>query len=84
VTVNSVHHQAVKDLARGFVVEAVSSDDGVIEAFRWTGPSYVAAVQWHPEFHDWTRSDLLSGDPLLAEFLQATRASREQAATTGT
>jgi putative glutamine amidotransferase len=75
--VNSVHHQAIKDLAAGFVVEAVS-DDGVIEAFRWTGPSYVAAVQWHPEFHDWTRSDLLSGDPLLADFLHAARSARRE------
>jgi len=84
VTVNSVHHQGIKDLAHGFVVEAVSSDDGVIEAVRWTGPSYVAAVQWHPEFHDWTRGDLLAGDPLLADFLQATRNSRGEAATAGT
>jgi putative glutamine amidotransferase len=81
--VNSVHHQGVKDLARDFVVEAVSSDDGIIEAFRWNGPSYVAAVQWHPEFHDWTRTDLLSGDPLLADFLQATRTPRNQSAGIG-
>jgi putative glutamine amidotransferase len=60
--VNSVHHQGLRDLAQGFVVEAVSSDDGVAEAIRWTGASYIAAVQWHPEFHDWTRADLLSGD----------------------
>ena len=39
----------MKDLARDFVVEAVSPDDGIVEAFRWSGPSYVAAVQWHPE-----------------------------------
>ena len=81
--VNSVHHQGVKDLAPGFVVEAVSSDDGIVEAFRWIGPSYVAAVQWHPEFHDWTRSDVLSGDPLLAEFLQATRTSTAESARIG-
>jgi hypothetical protein len=49
--VNSVHHQGVKDLAPGFVVEAVSPDDGVIEAIRHTGDAWVAAVQWHPEFH---------------------------------
>jgi len=82
-TVNSVHHQGVKDLARDFVVEAVSSDDGIVEAFRRNGAPYVAAVQWHPEFHDWTRTDLLSGDPLLADFLQATRISRHEGARTG-
>ena len=81
--VNSVHHQGVKDLAPGFVVEALSSDDGIVEAFRWIGPSYVAAVQWHPEFHDWMRSDVLSGDPLLAEFLQATRTSTAESAKIG-
>jgi putative glutamine amidotransferase len=72
-TVNSVHHQAIRDLAPGFVVEAVSVDDGIIEAIRGPGPSYVAAVQWHPEFHDWTSPALLSGDPILADFLAATR-----------
>jgi putative glutamine amidotransferase len=71
-TVNSVHHQGIKDLAPGFTVEAVS-DDGIVEAFRREGPGYVAAVQWHPEFHDWRRADVLAGDPLLADFLQATR-----------
>jgi len=62
----------------------VSSDDGIVEAFRWNGPSYVAAVQWHPEFHDWTRTDLLSGDPLLADFLQAARNRRRQTASAAT
>jgi putative glutamine amidotransferase len=75
-TVNSVHHQGIRDLAEGFVVEAVSAEDGIVEAFRWTGASYVAAVQWHPEFHDWNRTDLLSGDPLLDEFLKAAQAAR--------
>ena len=69
--VNSVHHQGIRRLAPDFVTEAVSVDDRIIEAFRWTGPSYVAGVQWHPEFHDWTDPALLSGDPLLADFLSA-------------
>ena len=38
-TVNSVHHQGIKDLAGDFVVEAVCPDDGVIEAIRWRGPA---------------------------------------------
>ena len=45
VTVNSVHHQAIKDLAPGFVVEAVSATDGVVEAVRRTDDRFVAAVQ---------------------------------------
>ena len=32
--INSVHHQGIKDLAPGFEVEAVSPDDGVVEAIR--------------------------------------------------
>jgi putative glutamine amidotransferase len=74
--VNSVHHQGVKNLAEGFTVEATSTDDGMIEATRWTGRSYVSAVQWHPEFLDWKSSETLSGDPILNDFLSATRASR--------
>ena len=73
--VNSVHHQAIKDLAPGFVVEAVSAGDGLIEAVRRPGDSYVAAVQWHPEFH---RADLGTFDdtPLLNDFLSAARAAQ--------
>ena len=76
--VNSVHHQAIKDLATGFVIEARASGDGMIEAIRRTpdaGESYVAAVQWHPEFH---RPDLGSLDdaPILEDFLSAAQAAR--------
>jgi len=72
-TVNSVHHQGIRDLAPGFIVEAVAVDDGIIEAMRRPDPPYVAAVQWHPEFHDWTSPDVLNGDPILEDFLAATR-----------
>jgi putative glutamine amidotransferase len=63
-----VHHQAIKDLAPGFVVEA-RSPDGLIEAVRRPGDSYVAAVQWHPEFH---RTDLgtLDDRAILHDFLE--------------
>lgn len=79
-TVNSVHHQAIRKLAPGFVVEARCPDDGIIEAIRHdsargTVKSYVAGVQWHPEFHDWRKAELLSGDPLLEDFLAACRAA---------
>ena len=73
--INSVHHQGIKQLAPGFEVEAVSPDDGVIEAIRATGRSWVAAVQWHPEFH---RPELgvVDDTPLLRDFLEAARAAR--------
>ena len=69
-TVNSVHHQGIKDLAPGFVVEA-RAPDGVIEAIRRTGEPYVAGVQWHPEFHVGDNAHLLPGAPLLADFMAA-------------
>ena len=73
--INSVHHQGIKDLAPGFEAEAVSPDDGVVEAIRHTGRSWIAAVQWHPEFH---RPELgvIDDAPLLRDFLAAARAAR--------
>lgn len=45
--VNSFHHQACRDPAPGFIVDA-HSPDGMIEAFHHnTLPLY--GVQWHPE-----------------------------------
>jgi putative glutamine amidotransferase len=48
LAVNSRHHQAVKDLAPGFVVSA-TAPDGVVEAIERTGGSFCVGVQWHPE-----------------------------------
>ncbi len=67
----SIHHQAIKRLAPGLVIEA-RAEDGVIEAVRGTGASYLCAVQWHPEFHG-GREGFLDGGPLLDEFLKAAR-----------
>jgi len=67
----SIHHQAIKRLAPSLVIEA-RAEDGVIEAVRGTGASYLCAVQWHPEFHG-GRHGFLDGGPLLDEFLQAAR-----------
>ena len=76
VVVNSVHHQAVKDLAPGFVVEAVSVDDGIVEAVRLPGDAFVAAVQWHPEFTPVGDTEQLAADPLVVDFLDAARQRR--------
>lgn len=46
--VNSFHHQAVKKVADGFKISAVSCD-GVIEAIENPGYRFVMGVQWHPE-----------------------------------
>ncbi len=70
--VASIHHQAVNRLGKGMVVEATSAD-GVIEAIRWTGRSFVCGVQWHPEFHHVAGPDMLECTPLLDAFLHAAR-----------
>ena len=48
IGVNTSHHQALKDIAPGFVVSGVS-EDGVIEAFEMIGRPCVIGVQFHPE-----------------------------------
>jgi putative glutamine amidotransferase len=74
-TVNSVHHQGIKELAPGFVVEATCPADGMIEAIRRPSGSFMAAVQWHPEFHR-QGEGTLDDRPLLDDFLAAARAAR--------
>ena len=49
LNVNSYHHQAIKDLAKDFIVDA-KSDDGLIEAVHWNNEDqWIFGVQWHPE-----------------------------------
>ncbi|MEO6023790.1 MAG: type 1 glutamine amidotransferase [Burkholderiales bacterium] len=71
--INTVHHQAPKDIGTGLIVEAWSTPDRIPEALRWSGDSYVFGVQWHPEFQDPARTDLLDTKPILNEFLSAAR-----------
>ena len=73
VKTNSIHHQAVKDLGRNLVVEAWSEPDRVAEAIRWNGPSYVFAVQWHPEFHPPGDRSFIDDTPLLDDYLRHAR-----------
>jgi len=89
--VNSVHHQAVKELGRGLVVEARSMPDGVVEAVRFASPDstcFALGVQWHPEFMQDTRPEApdqspppLPPEPLMAAFLaevEQRRARRDE------
>ena len=78
VRVNSIHHQGIKDLAPGLIVEARCPDDGMVEAVRWQGPSYVAGVQWHPEFHTPDDPTTLDDSAMLQDFLSAARKARAE------
>jgi len=46
--VNSLHHQALKALAPGLVINALSLD-GLIEGVEMPGKKFVLGTQWHPE-----------------------------------
>lgn len=74
--VNSIHHQAVKDLGRDLTVEAVSGSDNIIEAIRYRKAPFVMGLQWHPEFHRAGGSQLLDCTPILDGFLRAARETR--------
>ena len=69
VMVNSRHHQAVRDLAPGLVVQAVSPD-GVIESVYLPGKRFIWGVQWHPE-SIWSASE--ENRKIAEEFLRAAR-----------
>jgi putative glutamine amidotransferase len=49
MAVNSAHHQAVKDVGPGVVVNAVAPD-GIVEGIEAPGRRFCLGVQWHPEF----------------------------------
>jgi putative glutamine amidotransferase len=68
--VNSRHHQAVKDVARGFKVSA-TAPDGVIEAIEDPAARFCLGVQWHPE-NFWRTGEFR---PLFEAFVEA--ASRQ-------
>jgi putative glutamine amidotransferase len=63
-------------LAHGFVVEARCPEDGLIEAIRHTDGAYVAAVQWHPEYHSPTLGTL-DDSAMLQDFLTAAAAAKQ-------
>lgn len=79
VRVNSIHHQAIKELSPEFEAEALSVTDGIVEAIRRKDPSksYIAALQWHPEFHK-PGSETIDDSAVLEDFLGAVAAARRR------
>jgi putative glutamine amidotransferase len=47
--VNSAHHQAVKSVGPGIIVNA-TAPDGVIEGIEDPRKRFVLGVEWHPEY----------------------------------
>ncbi|MDD4600936.1 putative glutamine amidotransferase [bioreactor metagenome] len=62
IVVNSFHHQAVKNVAPGFVIAAWTAD-GVIEAIENPTSDFFAGVQWHPEM-------MIESQPLMMDFFK--------------
>ena len=50
VSVNSMHHQGIRDLSARLVATA-TAPDGLIEAAEVTNDSFALGVQWHPEMY---------------------------------
>ncbi len=48
ISVNSLHHQAVRDVAAGLRAVACA-EDGIVEALEAPDHPFALAVQWHPE-----------------------------------
>jgi putative glutamine amidotransferase len=58
IPVNSAHHQAVKDVAAGTLIDA-TAPDGVIEGIEVPDRRFCLGVQWHPEFSISPADDLI-------------------------
>jgi putative glutamine amidotransferase len=72
VTTTTVHHQAIKELAPGMTIEAISEPDGIVEAIRYQKAPFVFALQWHPEFRR-DRENIVDTRPVMEAFLNAAR-----------
>jgi putative glutamine amidotransferase len=71
-TINSVHHQAIKDVAPGLEVEARSIHDDIVEAVRYLGDdAWLMVVQWHPEIQPARDPIRLPRQPLVEDFMAA-------------
>jgi len=69
--VNSVHHQAAKDIGKGLIPQAYSSEDNILEAFihESAESGKVMGVQWHPEFFHTMGDKLIDPFKIIDTFL---------------
>lgn len=66
INVNTSHHQMVKKIAPGFIVNAWSEKDEVIEGIETKDDNYLLCVQWHPELMKDKSSRLLFDSVIMA------------------
>jgi putative glutamine amidotransferase len=69
--VNSVHHQAAKDIGKGLIPQAYCAEDGILEAFihESAEPGKIMGVQWHPEFFHTLGDKLIDPFKIIDTFL---------------
>lgn len=69
--VNTVHHQAVREVGKDLEVLATCPDDGIVEAvgYKKNVPGKVMGVQWHPEFSATLKEKVIKADKLFDVFL---------------
>ncbi|MDO5037882.1 MAG: gamma-glutamyl-gamma-aminobutyrate hydrolase family protein [Tissierellia bacterium] len=71
--VNSIHHQAIKDLGQGLEI-LVRSEDNFVEAIHMPNHPFLVGVQWHPEF---LYEEEGPHRKILENFIQAAKDYRE-------
>ncbi len=59
IRTNSFHHQAIKHIAPGFIVNSFTQD-GIIEGLESQTSEFVLGVQWHPEMMALNHPNMLS------------------------
>ncbi|QFF98134.1 gamma-glutamyl-gamma-aminobutyrate hydrolase family protein [Psychrobacillus glaciei] len=74
IGVNSFHHQAVKELGKGFKA-SMTAPDGIVEGIEWDQDRFVVAVQWHPEMME---GPLASIRPIFNAFVQECKVAANQ------
>jgi putative glutamine amidotransferase len=71
LSVNSLHHQAINEIAEPFRL-AASDRDGFVQAIEHAHHDFIVGVQWHPEYLPYARDQR----KLFAAFARAVKASR--------
>lgn len=72
--VNTVHHQAIRDLAPSLKAVAFAPD-GIVEAVEHNSGRWLRAVQWHPEWHKLDKQGVGKLELVFTDFIEACSAS---------